>query len=52
MQRIVMDKPFWLDNKFEKKMCSFEDFKNIMKEMEYEIIFRYDKISIKGKNYK
>ena len=31
---------------------SFEDFKNIMKEMEYEIIFRYDKISIKGKNYK
>ena len=31
---------------------SFEDFKSIMKEMEYEVIFRYGKISIKGKNYK
>ncbi len=30
MQRIVAPKPFWLDSKFEKKICSFEDFKDII----------------------
>ena len=30
---------------------SFEDFKSIMKKMDYEIIFRSGKISVKHKNY-
>lgn len=31
---------------------SFDDFKNLMKKLDYEIIFRSGKISIKGKNNK
>ncbi len=31
---------------------SFDDFKNLMRKLDYEVIFRSGKISIKGKNYK
>ncbi len=31
---------------------SFDDFKSLMKKLDYEVIFRSGKISIKGKNYK
>lgn len=31
---------------------SFEDFKSIMKKLDYEVIFRYGKISVRHKKYK